>query len=191
MNSLERLNTKTSRAPTINFEDIPYVEVQMPKTPRTYRPRNYFKFGTSAPQYTIKLRRPISDRTATSDIDIPDIRKIGGKKQKISDTDRGLFYIPTEGPDVIYTPRVAHTAKGGRISLRIPEKPNENPGPGAYSPKYDQPKYLTTLSRSQSNELWRANDTPGPGSYNIAPPIRKFKHWYRRCTAPPVENIIY
>lgn len=188
---MDHLNKKSTRRSTPMIDNLPFVEVEMPKTPRTYRPRNYFKFGNSAPQYTINPKRPISDRTVTSDIDTPDIRRIGGIRQKISDTDRGLFYIPTDGPGVIYSPRLPQTAKGARISLRVPEKHNDFPGPGAYSPRYNEPKYLTTLSRSVSSDYWKVDDTPGPGTYNITPPLKRVKHWYRRCTAPPVEKVIY
>lgn len=47
------------------------------------------------------------------------------------------------------------------------EKPNNVPGPGAYSPKFIVKKSSTsTIGKSKRTELTVALDTPGPGSYD-------------------------
>ena len=47
------------------------------------------------------------------------------------------------------------------------EKPNNVPGPGAYSPKFIVKNFTTsTIGKSKRTELTVALDTPGPGSYD-------------------------
>ena len=176
--------------------DETIIEVEMPKTPRTHRTKNLFQFGANSPKWTIGHRIDKPVRSLTENCDLPDKSVFPVLKHKIiSDQCHGLFYEPTEGSGKIYGLQPLPFNKGIHIGIRYPERHEDLPGPADYSPIYDEPHKLTSLSRTRNPEIWEGSpglSSPGPGSYNIGPQLRKPARWFlnRRVTAPPVDDII-
>ena len=178
--------------------DSVIVDIDMPKTPRRHRTKDYQKFGADSPQWTIGRRDFKEIPSLTNNCELHNNRTFPVLKHKIiSDQSHGLFYEPTEGCDKIYDIEPLPFDKGTHIGTRYKaKKPSATPGPGFYNPIYSRETVkLATLSRSKCPDIWEGMPgltTPGPGSYNVGPQIRKPVRWYasRRVTAPPVDDII-
>jgi hypothetical protein len=131
-------------------------------------------------------RGPASDRVATSDVELPALHVFPGTaKIKVGNRPTTFFYHPVDGPPTYIERKTTLSPRSHRIGLRIPEKPNANPGPGAYSPDFSEMPKLAGLSRSPEREWYSdpTKDIPGPGAYNLSKRISVPK-WFqsRRVT---------
>ena len=121
-------------------------------------------------------------RTLTSNIETPNLR--GNDRYKLKPTigtrKDTFFFYPTDSPGKIYTSqRSTLSPHGYRIATRYKDPENKVPGPGAYSPRDEQPVRLATIDRSRSREIFvpAEPDVPGPGAYDIEQSPRR-KNWY-------------
>lgn len=139
---------------------------------------------------TIGPRREISDRTVTSDIDIPNIRAYPANRPvTVGTRSTTYFYIPTDGAGNYIKEKSTLSPRAHRIALRIEEKPNGNPGPGAYSPDYSQKPKMTTIDRTLNRDVFKPAepDIPGPGSYNLRPRIKTHR-WFRNRRVTKMDS---
>jgi hypothetical protein len=122
-----------------------------------------------------------SDRTVTSDVDVPNIRPFPTPRRlTVGQRSSTFFYYPVDGAATLIVGEPAVTGRGCTIGRRIPERPNENPGPGAYSPDYSQRPKLATIDRGLDRDAFKDPDPslPPPGSYDVQGPI-KTPRWFR------------
>lgn len=143
------------------------------------KPLRSAKNGRSISPY-----RERSYRTITSDIDVPNIRDSlrGPRGFTVGSRSQTVFYIPTDGAGSYIMEKSTLSPRGHRIAKRIEDKPNDNPGPGAYSPDYSQPPKLATMDRSKEREIFKPAepDTPGPGAYNVGGATFRSPKWFAR-----------
>lgn len=179
---------------TITIGDTTIVEYDMPKTPRRHRTRDITKFGSDSPSYTIKHKEDTNYKTITSQLETPNLRSFPKiRRSTISNTGHGLFYYPVEGPDVMYDVKTTTLDRGCTIGKRYYPRPPQTPGPGQYETRTKVTPKFATLPKQSKQDLWSVSDSPGPGQYNVTPPIKRAPRWFsrRRITAPPVDNTIY
>lgn len=111
-----------------------------------------------------------SDRTVTSNIDYGDVpRDPVMRPVTIGSRKKTYFYIPTDGAPRLFDPPKFESSqkRGPTIGKKIPWKPNDNPGPGAYSPRDLRSPKLATVAKATDKKVTRASGTPGPGQYTI------------------------
>jgi hypothetical protein len=135
----------------------------------------------------ISPRTVYSNRTVTSDADLPDVRVYPVKRRKtIGERKSTHFYEPTEGADHFFNLR-SDLSKGVRIRRRHREPRNQLPGPGEYSPEWPQTPLLTTVGKARDRTLWKIREGPSPADYTIRePPTPKWRGAIR-----PIPRRIY
>ncbi|EAX93482.1 hypothetical protein TVAG_427100 [Trichomonas vaginalis G3] len=102
----------------------------------------------------------------------------------------GQSYITkVESPDFIYVP----PSFGSNVSTKILEKhddvkPDLTPGPGHYNPtelKTHVPTVSMVKPQNNQKKVSFSHDVPGPGSYNILPPLPPTGHWTDKYREKP------
>jgi hypothetical protein len=131
-------------------------------------------------------RDPSSDRVATSNVDVPALHLFPAPARiKVGNRPTTFFYHQVEGAPTYIERKTTLSPRSHRIGLRIPERPDTNPGPGAYSPDFSETPKLAPISRSREREWYNdfTKDIPGPGAYNLRKRISVPK-WFqgRRVT---------
>jgi hypothetical protein len=112
-----------------------------------------------------------SDRTVTSDIDVPDVRVYPATPRKtIGPRKETYFYDPTDAPDHFFNPASDTFSKGVRIRSRSPEKADRLPGPSDYSPAWPQTPRLATVCKARDRTLWKIHEGPSAADYTIRMP---------------------
>jgi hypothetical protein len=123
--------------------------------------------------YTLRSGSPISPRkntqykTLTSEIDVPCLRQFPEIRRKSIGTREKLqFYDMPDGPGTLPRPLADTMGKGVRIGVRSKERPENIPGPGEYSPSWDEPPKLCSMNKAfTQRSLWPVSDTPAPTRY--------------------------
>ena len=142
---------------------------------------------------SISPRKERSYRTITSDIDVPNIREFPARRGfTVGSRSQTVFYIPTEGAGAYIMEKSTLSPRGHTIAKRIEDKPNDNPGPGAYSPDYSQTPKMATMDKAREREIFKPAepDTPGPGAYDVGGATFRSPKWFsrKRVTKDPDED---
>ena len=130
----------------------------------------------------ISPRRERNYRTLTSDIDFPNLRQFPAQRRfSVGNRSDTMCCMPAEKTGEYMGDLPTLSTRSHKISSRREERPNDNPGPGTYSPEYKPAPMLTTISRRTDREIFKPAepDTPGPGSYDLVERLRT-PRWFAR-----------
>lgn len=129
-----------------------------------------------------------SYRTVTSNIDYGEVpRDPVFRPMTIGSRKKTYFYIPTDGSPKLFDLPKDTVIRGPTIGKKIPWKPNDNPGPGAYSPRDLRSPKLVTVAKATEKPLTRSSGTPGPGAYS--PRAEQKPKWF--MSIRPLKKPLY
>lgn len=135
-----------------------------------------------------KPQHNYSSLTSKLDYNIPPAFPENNKITIGQKTGQG-YITKVESPDFIYVPPRFGSNVSTKISERPPEqKPDLTPGPGHYNPS-EAKLHVPTVSMTKPNTAQRkvafSDNVPGPGSYNILPPLPPAGHWTDKYREKP------
>ena len=160
-------------------KDAPKISIGCPR-PKPIITNNLPGPGAYNPlntEHTRKIYHKISKsvdvprKKITSDIDFINYRMFPQySPQTIPKTCHSDYYdYDSSIPGPQYNPRPIYTSYTHKILDRRPERSasEDVPGPGYYSPKYDDYRgYFYTSNAKRSTDIIPTDDSPGPGAYN-------------------------